>query len=395
MELSSLINEKKRELQDLKIKLERLQSESGKVKEKFPPIWSGDVKELTKFVSELEKWVRNPQVKRARDLIDQLKRTVKDTRSFIGLGEDYLIKTLDALETAVSLTLRIENESLKTSIVKKILNEIQEEKDIKSLLQIVNNYLNSFRKFEETKVENEFLVSVKEDLMKSLTKIEDFSTTQITIAENTFNKATRAVELLSGSTVSINAYRETYKNLNSVDKVWEYANNIRKLLTISIQCKSEISEPFKEILDLMNERMQCIGKNSLEEIYKCLEENTTKMNKWKDQVKRTLEEESRKVKVLMEFAELKNNIDEILTDLISNLEVFNIDNAYLSYRRLQEIKDEAMKVLEGKISKDERKIIENIQEANELVDEMGDSFWEAIKSLRNKGLIKIIVERGA
>lgn len=394
MKLSSLIDEKKRELQSLKIKLEWLKGECEKVKERFPPLWSGDVKELTKFVSELEKWIRNPQVKRARDLIEDLKKIVKDTRSFTGLGEDYLLKILDTLEEASLLTFKIENASLKASVAKKILNEIQEEKDIKNLLQTINNYWVEFKKFEEMKAENEFLISVKEDLMDFLTKTEDFSLDKINIANNMFDKAKTAVKLLSGSGISISAYKETYKNLNSIDKVMEVADNIRKLLAMFIQCKGEIDEPFKEVLNLMSKRIQCISKNSLEEIHEALKENNNEINQWKGNVKRILEEEGRKVKVLAEFAELNNNIDEILAKIINNLESLNIDNAYSNYQRLLEIKNNAIKKLEGKISEDERKIIENIQEANKLVDEMGDNFWEAIKSLRKKRLIRIIIERG-
>lgn len=35
-----------------------------------------------------------------------------------------------------------------------------------------------------------------------------------------------------------------------------------------------------------------------------------------------------------------------------------------------------------------------ILDVDMLVDKMGDKFWEAVKSLRNKRLIKIIIERG-
>jgi hypothetical protein len=395
MELSELIEKKKRELQDLIVKLERLRSESEKVKEKFPPLWSGNIRELHKFVSDLEKWVRNPQVKRARDLIEELKKQGQDTRSFSGLAEEYLVNNLDVLEEAVTFVSKIENDLLKANAAKKILNEIQEEKDIRSLLQAIGNYWDTSKKFGEIKAENDFMAAVKEDLTASLIKTEDFSLAQIITAKSTLERASRAVELLAESPVSIQAYVETYKNLKSVDKVWDFANNIRGFLMISIQSEGEIDGPFKGISDYLNERAQCMNENSLEKIHDCLKENSNKINQWKSEVKRAVEEEGRKIKLLAEFAKLGNNIDQILVDLISGLEAFNIDNAYLLYLRLQEIKDKAIKELEDKTSKNERRIIENMQKADELVDEMGDSFWEAIKSLRNKNLIRILIERSA
>jgi len=393
MKLSELIEEKMKEIRNLKIKLEKLESEIEKVKGPYPPIWSGNIKELGKFIEDLEKWVKNPQIKRARDLIEELKKQGKDTRSFSSLSEDYLIKNLDALEKVCMLVSKIENDSLKINIAKRVLNEIQEEKYLENLLRTLSEYCDSFKKFEEMEAENEFLKVVKEDQMAFLVNVEDLSLTKIDNAKRTLRKAYGAVELLAGSSISIQAYIETYKNLKSVDKVWNLANSIRELLGVSIQVEKEVGEPFKEILDYLNERKQCMSKNSLEEIYDCLKRNADKINQWKDKIKKVVEEESNKIKILAEFAELQNNIEQILEELKGNLEVFNVDKAYLFYIKLQEIKDKAMKILEGRISENERKIIENMQKADELIDEMGDSFWEGIKSLRNKRLIKIIVEK--
>jgi bacterioferritin (cytochrome b1) len=393
MKLSELIEEKMKEIRNLKIKLEKLENEIEKVKGQYPPIWSGNIKELGKFIEDLEKWVKNPQIKRARDLIEELKKQGKDTRSFSSLSEDYLIKNLDALEKVCTLVSKIENDSLKINIAKRVLNEIQEEKYLENLLRTLSEYCDSFKKFEEMKAENEFLKVVKEDQIAFLVNVEDLSLTKIDNAKRTLRKAYGAVELLAGSSISIQAYIETYKNLKSVDKVWNLANSIRELLGVSIQIEKEVGEPFKEILDYLNERKQCMSKNSLEEIYDCLKRNADKINQWKDKIKKVVEEESNKIKILAEFAELQNNIEQILEELKGSLEGFNVDKAYLFYIKLQEIKDKAIKILEGRISENERKIIENMQKADELIDEMGDSFWEGIKSLRNKRLIKIIVEK--
>jgi tetratricopeptide (TPR) repeat protein len=393
MELSQLIRNKKEEAQNLKKRLEKIESDLEKVNEKFPPRWSGNIRELNKFVEDLEKWIRNPQLKRARDLIEELKRQGEDERSFSGLSEDYLVNNLNVLEKAVTLVSKIENAQLKVNSAKKILNEIQEEKNIGNLLDALNKYWESFKKFEEMKAPNDLLMTVKKDLTDSLVKIEDYS--RINTAQNILEKASNALNLLAGIPVSIQAYVETYKNSKSVDKVWDLANEIRKLLRTHIECKTEIGEPFVGILNYLNKRNECMNKNSLEEIHDCLKENVTEINKWKDGVKKVIEEEYNKIKRLVEFAGLQSNIDQILRDLVRNLETFNIDNANLLYQKLNEIRSRAMETLKGKISDNERRIIENMQRADELVDEMGDSFWESIKSLRNKKLIKIVIERGS
>jgi tetratricopeptide (TPR) repeat protein len=394
MELSQLIKNKMEEVQNLKKRLEKIESDLEKVNEKFPPRWSGNIRELNKFVDDLEKWIRNPQLKRARDLIEKLKMQGNDERSFSGLSEDYLVNNLNALERAVEFVSKIENVQLKVNSAKKILNEIQEEKSIENLLDALNKYWESFKRFEETKAPNDFLIAVKKDLTDSLVKIDDPSPSRINSAQNTLEKASSAINLLAGLPVSVQAYIETYKNSKSVDTVWNYADGIRKLLRTRIECKTEVGEPFTGILDYLNRRNECMNKNSLEEIYNCLKENITEINKWKDEVKKVVGVECNKIKHLADFAGLQSNIDQISGDLVRNLETFNIDNAYSLYQKLQEIRSRAIEMLGDKISDNERRIIENMQKADELVDEMGESFWENVKSLRNKRLIKIVIERG-
>jgi len=392
MELPKLIEEKRKEIQDLNGKLERLIGDLEKVKEKFPPIWSGNLKELSKFVGELEKWIRNPQLKRARDLIENLKQPAKDSRSFTGLSEEYLILSLDSLENAVTSLAEVKNDSLKANASKKILDTIHEEKDFKDLLQTIHEYWLSFRRFEETKAENEFMRAAKEDLTVSLIAPREFSIEPISNATGTLEKASRALELLDGSGVTVQAYTKTYRDLRSVDKVWEYADNIRNLLGRTFQQTKEVSEPFKEVSELLSQRTQCLSANSLSEIYERLKENDNKITQWIEQAKKTFREEYSKIKTLVEFAELEK-VDELYARFIQNLEALNLDDSYEDYKKLQEVEERAIKLLEDKISKNERIIIENMGKANDLAEEMGDTFWQAVKSLRDKQLIRIRVER--
>jgi hypothetical protein len=394
MELPKLIEEKRKEVQDLEVKLEKVRGDLEKVKEKFPPIWSGNIKELNKFITDLEKWIKNPQLKRVRDLIENLKQQTKDSRSFTGLSEEYLISSLDSLESIVTQIAEIENDSLRANAVKKILDTIYEEKDFKDLLQTIHEYWIAFQTFKKTKVDNEFADAVKNDLEAPLIEPKEFSTEQITSALGILEKASRALELLARSGVTIQAYKETYMNSKSVDKVWEYADNIRNLLRRTFQQTKEIGEPFKEISDLLGQRTRCISGNSLNEINEKLKENDIKIDQWKKQAQEIFEEEYNKIKTLVEFAELENNVDQLFAHFIANLEALNLDDSYEDYEKLQEIKHRAIKLLEGKISEHERNIIENMGKANELVDEMGDVFWEAVKSLRDKQLIKIKLESG-
>jgi hypothetical protein len=98
----------------------------------------------------------------------------------------------------------------------------------------------------------------------------------------------------------------------------------------------------------------------------------------------------------LEFAKVDSNVDELLTDFTKKLEEFSdLGTIYSPYRHMMETKNEATKSLEREFSEMERNVIENLDNADALVLSMGDDFWAAIRSLRQKGLIKVVLRRGA
>jgi ABC-type transporter Mla subunit MlaD len=393
MELDKIIEAKRKEAQELKTRLEGLKNALDKVKEKFPPVWTETIRDLDKFVAELERWVRNPQVKRARDLLENLKQNAKDTRSFAGLSEDYLVKSLVSLEKATELIGQIMNEQLRLNITKRVLDLIHEEKDVVTILNASAGYSGQFKQFEESKVENDFLKVVKDDLTVSLVKVDAFSLAQISAAQKTIERARGTLQLLSGTGVNMQAYLRTYENLRSVDKVWKIADKIRDLLRRTFQLPTEPGEPFKTIAEILSQRQLCMTKNSLEDIHGALTENTKQIDKWMEEARKTFKDEFKRIRTLADFAELGSKVDELSTGFVKNLEAVNLAACAEDYKKLHDIKHRAIQVLEGKISEEEREIIEQMERANELAEEMGDRFWEAVKSLKSKQLVKIKVER--
>jgi hypothetical protein len=395
MELAEIIEGKKEEVQNLEGRLRRLKGDLEATKEKYPPLWSGRINELSKFTADLEEWVKSPKVKRVRDLIEELKKQARDNRSFKGLSEDYLINIITNLENGIALLSEIENDSLKAKAAKKILDKLQDEVDIGSLISTIQNYWNSFREFIVIKVQDGFSKAVKRDLLASLSEPEDFSTDQIIEAKGVLEKASKAVQLLTGSGIGIKAYIGTYKNLKSVDHVWQYADDIRELLiATNFQITGEIGEPFGEITNILAQRAKSIGNENLIKICEGLKEVRENVESWKRRVSANFEEEHRKAQALVGFAKLENGLQGLFEEFMEKVEQsFNVNEIYQIYQKLQEIKHEAIAALEGKVSENERKIIENMDKVDELAEEMGSDFWGALKSLRSQRLIKIMIKR--
>lgn len=395
MELDEIIKNKNEEAQNLADRLQGLKDDLETTKGGFPPLWSGSIRELSKFTSDLEEWVKSPKVKEARDLIEELKKQAKDNRSFKGLSDDYLVNSLSNLENSVALLMKIDNDLLKAQVAKKILDKLQDEADTGSLVLSIENYWNSFREFIDIEAEDEFLKAVKEDLLVSLAKTDDFSVDRVVEAKAMLQKASMAVQLLAVSGISIQAYIEVYKNSKSVDKVWECADEIRKLLSdTDFQITEDISQPFGEIAAILDRRRESIEKESLNKICEGLKEVKIEVEGWKKRVKTKFEAEYRKTQALAGVAKLENKLEGLFERFMENAEQsFSVDGIYQVYQELQEIKHKAMAALEGKVSGNERKIIENMDEVDELVEEMGSDFWRALKSLRRQRLIKIMIKR--
>jgi len=74
MELAKLLENKVKEVENLKGRLSEFVRNLESMKGKSPPRWSGDVKDLNKFVQELGEWFKSPKVKRTKDLIEELKK---------------------------------------------------------------------------------------------------------------------------------------------------------------------------------------------------------------------------------------------------------------------------------------------------------------------------------
>ncbi|MCD6318076.1 hypothetical protein J7M02_03295 [Candidatus Aerophobetes bacterium] len=393
MEFAKFLKDKRTEIENLGAKLTELKGRL--IEEKSPPRWSGDVRELSKFVTELEEWIKSPQVKRSRELIEKLKEYANDNRSFKGLGEGYLITILESLEKVNAVILKIEDNSLKANASMAVLDKLQREENFEDLIKNIINYWESFKKFEKKAVQNEFLKIVKKDMVTSLVEHTEFSIEQVTEAESTLEKASNAFELLTNFGISPQAYIKTYKSSKSVNEVWAKADDIRRLLgDTNFQITKEVEEPFGEMKNILELRETYIKKENLTEISSGLEKIKEKIKEWRERVERKFNDEYCKTKILAEFAKLGDEIGNLSEEFKKKVRTsFDVNEIYTPYKKLREVKYEATKKLERQFSEDERKIIENLETADELVESMGKNFWVALKSLREKQLIKIAIRR--
>jgi hypothetical protein len=397
MELAKLLEAKKTELEQLKQSLSALQTDLKTVKGEYPPRWNGNAKELSKFITDLREWVKNPKLKRAREIIDLLKENANDKRSLKGLGDDYLVGVLPSLEDIAQFLPTIENEALRASASAKILDSLQGEEGLDIIIRDAKKYCLRFSSFEGRQTENQFLETIRGELVASLARTADFSVEAVQKAENALKKAASATDLLKGSGIQTEAYMRTYTDVKSVDAIWDKADRIRKLLSgTSIASAEDLGEPFAHMVDIIKRRNECINCESLTQIHDCLETIDTEMWGWKDEVRNEFNAQYQRTKALLEFAKVDSNVDELLTDFTKKLEEFSdLGTIYSPYRHMMETKNEATKSLEREFSEMERNVIENLDNADALVLSMGDDFWAAIRSLRQKGLIKVVLRRGA
>lgn len=396
MELSKLVEEKEIELDSLHSKIYQLDKQLKGINEKFPPRWSKDVKELTKYVKEIEDWIKNPKVKRTRELIDVLRKLVSDKRSFKGLEEDYLISVLEALENVAILLTETSRKSLRANTAQKILDRLQEEEDIIELIQEMKEYFKGIEDFETIETNNDFVKTVKDEELERLSTLVDFSLGQIEKEKATLIKASSAFELLVNSGIGANAYIQSYKASKSVDVIWQETNNIRELLNdTDYQVSGKIEDPFGRITEVISQRALSIKGNTLTDISLKLRLVKEQLDDWRKRISEVFNREYRRTKALAEFARISEGLDQLFEDFQVILgESSDANIIYGPYKKLQETKRKATRKLERQFSEDERRIIENLESVDELVESMGDTFWFSLKNLRAKQLIQIVIKRG-
>lgn len=396
MDFYKILEEKGTELESMHSKLRLLEEQLQGKNEKFPPRWSKDVKELEKWVNELEVWIKNPKINRAKELIDTLRKLASDKRSLKGLGEDYLIGGLEALEGAKALLSQISRKLLKANIAQRILDKIHEEEDIIGLVRDTEIYVKGIRDFEAIETDNDFVGNVKNEELERLSTPPDFSPGQIEKAKATLKKASSAFVLLSDSGISVEAYNKAYAAFKDVELIWQEANKIKGLLSSTkYSIVGKFEDPFGEIVGIMSRRELSLKRDALTDIRLDLSEVEEQIKEWKARIAVSFNIEYRRTKALAEFAKIGERLDQLLEDFQRLLaESTDANIIYKPYQKLQKTKRRAMKKLESQFSENERRIIENIESADTLVDSMGASFWNALKDLRKKQLIRVIIERG-
>ncbi len=117
---------------------------------------------------------------------------------------------------------------------------------------------------------------------------------------------------------------------------------------------------------------------------------------WRKQLHEAFIQEFDRVSILLNIANLNVNLDETKIQFAEKInDSQDVQELFTLYSRLLEAKQDAMKVLESRISDpNQRRIIESIDDADELAEEMGEQFWDALKELRKSGLVRIHLSGG-
>ncbi|MCL4436351.1 MAG: hypothetical protein M1387_06525 [Thaumarchaeota archaeon] len=396
MDIKELVSQKSNEVLGIEAKLKGLSEVTG-VPENIPPLWNGDLKQLGGFVTELEEWVKSPKVKRAKQIIEVLKKGCLDKRGFQNIPEGYLVSSLTDLETALTLFNGRWDNRLKSKFAKNILDELLMQGSIDTIAEELSKYNSAVQELIDEKVVGDFLELVKKSAVDLILESKEPDFTEIEVARKNLEKARNAIELLDGSGISMSAYTKSFSSSKSVDIVWQQANSIRELLNkTALRFTAPLVEPFAKAVEIDQERVQSLQKETLSDVQKDLEENYRLQKEWRKQLHEAFIQEFDRVSILLNIANLNVNLDETKIQFAEKInDSQDVQELFTLYSRLLEAKQDAMKVLESRISDpNQRRIIESIDDADELAEEMGEQFWDALKELRKSGLVRIHLSGG-
>lgn len=395
MEIGKLIEDKTTEIRELRQKLESVESEIERTQGQFPPLWSNDVRELGKFVEDIEEWIRSPKLKRSRQLVDTLKKQASDKRNLGGLPEEYLLDIAKVLESGVDCVLKIENGKLRSGAAKRLLSALLEQAEIADLATRISEYSASFSQLASAVPDNAFSEVVTKSWLESLAETDDFSEDEVDNASKDIMKASGVLNLLSQSGIPAQAYVRAYSKLRSTGEVWTVANRIRELLTSTgLKVSQKLVSPFDGATAIIAAREKALARSSLVDVEKDLTQVERDLMTFSQNLRQHFGRELEKATRLAEFAQIDAERLSAYDELVGGMDIcLDIDKIYGEYEKIEHTKREALQALEGKMPEQERRVIESMDRADEILDEMEDDFWVALRSLREKRLIKIVVQR--
>lgn len=231
------LEEKSKEISNLLKVLEELNENIDLKPEGHPPIWNEDISDIKKFIDDLKEWLDKPRLKEIKDIITELKKSIKDKRNFnIDDCSTYYLEIYDyiiRIKTIIIDTSSELQEKITSLILNFIINQpIKEELDsllenIEGMIEEINEKIlgldsktSTFLKLIKGEIESEVIDSID----------ENFEELNLFINYNNlmFTKASKLLEV--APQISEEILINEYNKIKDIDEIWKKCNQIRSLL---------------------------------------------------------------------------------------------------------------------------------------------------------------------
>ncbi len=284
------IEEKSKEINELLIDLRKLNENIDLEIKGHPPIWNEDIFSIKQFIDDLREWFDKPKLKEIKDIISDLKKSIKDRRKFkIDNFSTYYLEIYENINKAKNIIDEADSKiqgKITSLILDSIIRQINEE-ELDTLLENIENSIIEISEniFSLDTKESGFLELIKQEIESEVIDSidEHFEELNKLISDKNslFTKASNLLELIPQ--ISGEILIKEYNKINDIDDIWEKCNEIRTLLDqTEIAALNELSDDdYKVLLKiqvLQNEKEKILELQDLSEIIEKLNEigNTIK-----------------------------------------------------------------------------------------------------------------------
>lgn len=391
-------------LNGLKERLEQEVPKSGT----HPPLWNGEIQYLTNFTTELREWLDEPKLKEVKDIIREFHGICDDKRRFqFDENKSYYTSILDVLRQGKEILSDISNDDTKKEAARVILDQVFQQNEDEKLKVEINKIKEYWDKFNEritnfdTK-NDAFIEEVKNESIKKLIKSlkTGFNSDEVHNIHQKIEMANKSRELLKE--IDSNAFLSEYKKNKDIGRIWNISDTIRKKLDDTNVDPAGIPENpkkiFSELLGYINSRDEALKESNLTVIKAKLDELFKKLKRWDDKVNRFIDANARQmgswlkaIKSSGSETKIIQNMTDKITDLMQKFNSLRFDDVkeirtkelYVAFEEYYSLKKEINDFFKRSLGEDARKVLDNLSNLEKIKDEMGDTFWDAIKDLCN------------
>ena len=361
-----------------------------------PPIWSGDLADLENFLNELTHWLNDPKMQSVVKAIGDLKQLVNDNRNFNSVPQTFLTDNYTIMNQIINALDSFESD-FKRYIAQGVLEAIYSQGDVERTFTIRYDIAEELQKFKTSKLKYKASEMLKDSEISEFLKSQSEDKKEAKELPRNIQKFTNSMEMLKTSLVKEKSFLSEYQNNGSFQEVWNQADKIRNDLNeITFEQNSCAKELFPELEAMINEGVNSLtsGKN-LTNIYFSLHTLRTKIHEWRENFNQEIEDNYNQIQKNKAIAVNKeNDLESAMQDLKETFEgsknLKDLCDKFSAYNNLINDIDNILRV---KVSDEKQlKLLNNLNNVDGLIREMGDNFWVALKQLYSNHLVSIRIE---